>query len=153
MFDIPEFQVRAYHQTGSTVICDPPVDDTDIDFVVYVYDKEQVKNFLMKKDWKVCGAAESYDKDGPFIALRKGKLNYILVDTEQDYDKWEAAMLLAKKRNLVNKTDRVRLFRNIKAGVGKKSLNGDFFDPHMYTGVFIANNTPVVNVDTIINGV
>lgn len=38
----------------------------------------------------------------------------------KDYNKWEAAMLLAKHRNLLDKHDRIELFRSIKCGGSKK---------------------------------
>ena len=32
--EIPDMLWTYIHQTGSTVICDPPVLDTDIDFII-----------------------------------------------------------------------------------------------------------------------
>ena len=132
LLDIPMWHVHAYHQTGSSVICNPPVVDTDIDYVIFVYRssfEEHIKIKLLNSGWKLCGNEAYDDQDNTFISYRKGKLNYIFVFYQGDYDRWEAAMLLAKDRNLVSKQDRINLFRTILAGTKKKTAgNATYFD-------------------------
>lgn len=125
LLDIPLWMVKDYHKTGSTVICNPPVEDTDIDFCLWVEDIKKVSELLCSAGWSVCGGEAYSNADSDFAALRKGKLNYILVGTWDDYNKWEAAMLLAKHRNLIDKHDRIELFRSIKEGSKKvKKVSG-----------------------------
>ena len=121
LIDIPLWMVKDYHKTGSTVICDPPVEDTDIDFCIWVEDIKKVSELMCAAGWAVCGGDAYKEADSDFAALRKGKLNYILVSSRDDYNKWEAAMLLAKHRNLIDKNDRIELFRSIKCGGSKKA--------------------------------
>lgn len=111
--DIPEHLVEKFHRTGSSVICSPPVLDTDIDYVILVDDKEEIRCILEDKGWKICGKEAYYNPDNDFIAFRKENLNYIIVNDVPTYDRWEAATLLATKRNLLDKADRVALFKNI----------------------------------------
>ncbi len=114
--DLPDWIVYDQHQTGSSVICNPPVLDTDIDYCILVSNKDKVAKMLCNAGWKMCGGEAYENPDSSFVALRKDNLNYILVDKQDEYDRWEAAMLLAQKRNLTKKQDRIDLFRTIKAG-------------------------------------
>ena len=122
MKDVPEDLVVGWHQTGSTVICDPPVLTTDEDYVIYTYDMEELVKELLAIGYKICGDAE-YKGKGEFTAVRKGKYNYIIVEKEALYNRYEAAMLLAKKRNLCVKEVRVALFRQIIDGPTADNLD------------------------------
>lgn len=99
--------------SGSSFICDPPVTNTDTDYVVFVTDKKEVCQYLTENGWTFCGNEAYSNPDNDFLAVRNGDLNYILVDDEPTFDQWEAATLLAKKRNLLDKEERIKLFRNI----------------------------------------
>ena len=115
MIDVPMELVLDWHQTGSTVICDPPVTDTDIDFVIYTDCLHEMLDTLKEKGYNICGDAE-YKGEGMFTAVRKGLYNYILTGDEIVYLRYEAAMLLAQKRNLLVKEARVVLFDKIIKG-------------------------------------
>ena len=111
---IPEEFVDAWIRTGSSVICNPPVLTTDEDYVILANDPEEAKTALEDDGWDCCGETKKYGGDGStFVAYRKGKLNYILVEDPAIFDQWEAATLLATKRNLLDKNDRIKLFKNI----------------------------------------
>lgn len=77
----------------------------------YVNDLDECIVYLKTNGWKVCGG-EEYNVD-MWIAFRKEKDNVILTDSIVHYNKFEAATELAKKRNLLNKEDRIELFRQI----------------------------------------
>lgn len=109
--------------SGSSFICDPPVTNTDIDYVVFVTNKEEVCKYLTENGWTFCGGEAYNNPDNDFLAVRNQDLNYILVDEEHTFDQWEAATLLAKKRNLLNKNERIALFRNIFKGQSKTLAN------------------------------
>ncbi len=117
---VPEEFVDAWCFTGSSVICNPPVTDTDIDVVILANDPEEVKCFLEDEGWAICGSKEGYGNDSSFTAYRKGKDNYIIVEDQAEFDRWEAATLLAQKRNLLKKEDRIKLFSHIRAGTSHK---------------------------------
>ena len=101
-------------KTGSNYICNPPVENTDIDEMFLVYNLEETELELVDNGWEKCGNTE-YDLT-KWAAYRKGKLNALITDNLNHYTKFEAAAELAKKRNLLYKKDRVALFNLI---VGK----------------------------------
>ena len=108
---LPETLYISYFLTGSSYICNPPVTTTDIDYMYYVNDLEQAVDALHKQDFLLCGR-EEYEFIG-WTAMRKGNINLILTDNLVYYNKFEAATELAKKRNLLEKKDRIELFRQI----------------------------------------
>lgn len=116
MKDIPKNKLLKFIPTGSSFICDPPVTDTDIDYVLFVANKAEICTHLIENGWTFCGNKAYINPDNNFLAVRNGNLNYILVDTEYTFDQWEAATLLAKHRNLLKKEERITLFRNIFKG-------------------------------------
>ena len=101
--------------TGSNYICNPPVTDTDIDQMFLVHSLDETDYELTELGWKKCGNDEYATDD--WSAYRKGNLNALITSSKNHYDKFEAATELAKKRNLLNKVDRVNLFNTI---VGKQ---------------------------------
>lgn len=113
----------ARHPTGSRFICDPPVLDSDDDWVILVEDLEYAKYKAARLDWysedggyyRVDSGSE---EPGPFISLRhsEGNSNYIFTDDAEFYDRYVAATLLAKKHNLLNKVDRIQLFHTVLYG-------------------------------------
>jgi hypothetical protein len=106
-------QVLSAFPTGSFVICDPPVLDTDIDVVWLVKDFAACSSSLQADGWEICGEEYS-DADGTFKAWRKENLNYILVTDKNKFAEWIVATNLAKQLNLLNKEDRIALFSVIR---------------------------------------
>lgn len=113
----------ARHPTGSRFICDPPVLDTDDDWVILVEDLEYAKYKAARLDWHSDGSGyyrEGIDHEelGPFVSMRhsEGNSNYIFTDDAEFYDRYVAATLLAKKHNLLNKADRIQLFHAVLYG-------------------------------------
>lgn len=115
-------KVQDYFPTGSRVICDPPILNTDEDWVVKVYDSQSLREFkkLLKKDgWELCGA--EYENqgfgnmhNGKFVAFRKGELNLIITESAVVYDRYKIATRVATKLNLISKDDRIALFQMIR---------------------------------------
>lgn len=108
---IPNYLYLDSFQTGSSYICNPPVTDTDIDVMFLVYDLEETEIDLIRDGWKRCGIADY--AVGNWAAYRKENLNALVTSNRDHYDKFEAATELAKKRNLLKKEDRVKLFATI----------------------------------------
>ena len=109
---IPEHLYLYSCPTGSYYICTPSVVDTDIDTLFLVYNLEETVEYLKEDDWCLCGK-EQYEQTSDWVAYRKGNLNVLLTDNSKYYDRFEAATELAKKRNLLSKKDRIRLFKLI----------------------------------------
>lgn len=98
--------VMDFHITGSVYICDPPVLETDLDYVVRVLDIKSVKQVLQADGWKVGGSKIGKD----FTAFRKGKVNLICTQNEEFYKNYIIATQSCKKLNLLDKQDRIKLF-------------------------------------------
>lgn len=102
--------VREWHPTGSNYICNPPVEDTDIDYICLVDDIVKTKKDMGFEYLHTLSDLE-YDSAGLFRSIRWGKLNWILTETKEFYEAFVAATEEAKRRNLRNKMDRINLFR------------------------------------------
>jgi len=114
LVDAPFNLFESAFQTGSSVICNPPVTNTDIDFMFYTRDMAKFEAHLLKQGWKECG---EYDVNTEsWKAYRKDNLNYLLTDDNCYYEKFETATKLATKLNLLDKQQRITLFNFITEG-------------------------------------
>lgn len=105
--------------TGSRVICNPAPTDTDQDFVVLLKpaDELEVVEDFQNAEYDQDGD-ETYDilyelGSGGWASFRKGDLNYIVTFDEGFYNRFVMATDIAKDLNLLNKPDRVTLFKYI----------------------------------------
>lgn len=112
---IPEDLWKGIYQTGSTVICNPPVTNTDEDYIIYTKNLEGLHEFLrfnlfdMTKEDK-----DEYDLNMEgFNCYRKGHLNLIVTNDKAFYKSFVLATEVAARLNLVNKEDRIMLFKAI----------------------------------------
>jgi hypothetical protein len=104
-------------RTGSRYICNPPVLDTDDDYIVLVDNLEQsLEKFLYKEGWKRSGS-EGYSTDGEWESIKKTidgtVVNLIMTDNENYFNRFVHATETAKKLNLLEKADRIVLFKAI----------------------------------------
>lgn len=114
LVDAPFNLFESAFQTGSSVICNPPVTNTDIDFMFYTRDMAKFEAHLLKQGWKRGGSG--FETESNWIALRKDNLNYLLTDDNAYYEKFETATKLATKLNLLDKQQRITLFHFITEG-------------------------------------
>ena len=113
--NIPQDLWDGIYQTGSSVICNPPITDTDIDYVIYTNKEYKLDIFLKSKGYtKSCAEEEEYDleKEG-FSCYRLNNINLIITTNREWYLKWVLATKVAKNLNLKVKADRVMLFKAI----------------------------------------
>lgn len=128
--------VISVHRTGSSFTCDPPVLDTDDDYLVLIepgrleeagcrLDKYAFTNcfddWVDKEDTDDATLSESgYSVEtaagARFSAWRRGKVNLIVTDDIPFYLRSVGATLLAKELNLQHKHQRIDLFRCLKFG-------------------------------------
>jgi len=115
MFDGP----HDIYVTGSHYTCDPPVQDTDKDYLVYWPCKDLPKkvNELCKDcSFELCGDYEEEQafQDGHFLAIRNEdfspSINCIITNNEDFADRWLCATHVAKMLNLTSKEDRIAIF-------------------------------------------
>ena len=116
--NIPQDLWGGIYQTGSSVICNPPVTDTDIDYVIYTNKEDKLDTFLKSKGYtKSCAEEEEYDLDNEgFSCYRLNNINLIITTDRKWYLKWVLATKVARKLNLKVKADRVMLFKAILYG-------------------------------------
>jgi len=120
IIDIPAHLFKDAYQTGSTVICNPPVTDTDIDYVVYTKELAGLIRFLEDQGFEqsyVDDEEYEINEDGIFCSLRLGNANLILTSNHDYFLGFCNATDLAKKLNLVNKEDRITLFKAVLYGI------------------------------------
>lgn len=109
MNELPEFpDGTLWYATGSRVICDPPPDDTDYDVVVLKVAPIDLTG------WTCESACGEYVPQ--FVSYRRGKVNLIVTDDAEFYDRFVAATRVAKRLNLLKKEDRIALFQAVLYG-------------------------------------
>jgi len=108
---------------GSRVTCDPPVMDTDEDFLVYINDPVKslafIDDFIAGNGWRFDGSAIFDYEVGPdenFKSYSKDGVNLIVTRNEMFYKRFMAATSVAKYLNLLNKYDRIGLFQAVLYG-------------------------------------
>lgn len=107
---------------GSRVTCRPPPEDTDIDVLVLIEDSNDAYADLYtsfrKAAWNLDGSEitvpeEHADSDHRFSSFKQGNVNAIVTSSEKFFDRFMAATAVAKRLNLLNKSDRVALFQAV----------------------------------------
>lgn len=99
-------------RVGSRETCNPPPTDTDLDYLVYVapynFDKliTEVEALGYTCDTQFYIGTE-------FYSYRKEEVNLIVTDTKLFHQKFKLATHLAKKFNLLEKSERISLFSAI----------------------------------------
>lgn len=108
-------------QVGSSVTCDPPVMNTDLDYLVLAVDWQPFLSQALHEGWQLSAYWDAHSlagalDDGDFVSLRKGRLNIILTACVQFRKKFLLATKLAKRFNLLKKADRITLFQAVLYG-------------------------------------
>jgi hypothetical protein len=97
---------------GSKYICNPPVYDTDEDWLILVKNIILAEKQLRHNSHRLWAMCDDYGFNRPWMALRSTSgenRNIILVECPLVYLRWRAATELAKKLNLTSKADRIAL--------------------------------------------
>lgn len=98
--------------TGSYFMCDPPVITTDIDFMVLTTNINAARILLCRAGWVSSNSSEDYPEEN-MHPMRRGRFNALIVDSQEYFDKWRLATEVSRDLNLLNKEDRVKVFRRI----------------------------------------
>lgn len=108
-----------WQMTGSRFICNPPPMDTDEDYIVYG-NLNLIEEVLYQSGFKLT-ADPKYEGGRWFLTFRLNEFNLIVTDSDVFFERFVAATLLAKRHNLLDKSDRIALFQKILYGdvVGK----------------------------------
>lgn len=118
---INEIPCNGAEETGSRVICKPPVMDTDEDWIFDCSKEGQMvaAEAVLKKHgfWMADMSQEDYgDIRENFTPYRLGHLNFILCNNRAFYKKFVFATYLAARLNLLKKEDRIVLFQGVLYG-------------------------------------
>lgn len=113
--------VLASSLTGSNYTEDPPVTDTDIDFLVLVNSLGSFCLGLEEDGWSPCsGASGHYEEETGYAqvwyAMRWDEYNLIITDDPGWYSRAVAATGICKLHNIRNKGDRIIVFRWLRDG-------------------------------------
>ena len=104
-------------QVGSTATCNPAPTDTDVDVLVLIQGDMGHFEMLCKEAGMNHDGSEQYESDGSYFrSFRKDKLNLIFTNDPVFHRKFLCASALAKKFNLLNKEDRISLFKAVLYG-------------------------------------
>lgn len=115
--DIIKKYILKIEPTGSNYICNPPVTDTDKDYLILPVEGEfdNLIVSLQDDDWK---AHHKGYEDSNFISLKKRLgatlINLIIIRSEVEFDAYVYATKIAKELNLREKDDRIKLFEIVK---------------------------------------
>lgn len=109
--------IIAYNKTGSRYICNPPVTNTDEDYILLVVTDPSICDWFTNQKF-VASVNDAYThmkKDG-FISYRRDHINLIATNSRNFYDNFVKATELAKEFNLTDKKHRIMLFEAMRAG-------------------------------------
>jgi hypothetical protein len=111
------------HEVGSRVTCDPPVTDTDDDWLCLTNDWREFINVAVRDGFVVGGSVpadelERRKETTEFTSLRRDsdKVNLIVTDSPEFFKRFMAATSVAKRLNLQVKEDRIALFQAVLYG-------------------------------------
>lgn len=118
--------MSGFFASGSRVICSPPPEDTDEDYVLHTPNKKALQKelealgyVLSSKDMEKykAGNTDPFAMYNSFDAYRHpdNKHNLIVVSNQSDFKMWKVATLLARDLNLTDKAERIALFRVIRS--------------------------------------
>ena len=117
--------VHGFWPTGSKYICDPPVTNTDEDWVCWTnYTDKNIRKVLKRTGWK-CDMGEDEEFDYkvpdelsryPFLSFRKGDINLIVFFDPEGLGWFVEATEIAKRLNVTDKEDRIALFNAVQGG-------------------------------------
>lgn len=121
MIQVPEDLKGLYLEallTGSRVMCNPPVLDTDLDVVLLVTDGDAALAIERQGYTLTTDATYGVDLNG-FCTFRKGDVNLIVTSNAAEFHSWAVATRWCTELNLRSKTDRATFFDIVRHGPGR----------------------------------
>lgn len=112
--DLREIGCQVY-ATGSQVTCNPPPGDaSDVDYLVYTSKSlDKLLKYLEENSFEVEGSPEYDIHNSQFASFRKGKVNLIVTNSIDFCMNHRLATEVCKKLNLLEKSDRIMVFKAI----------------------------------------
>lgn len=116
---IPSNLWSGIYATGSAVICNPPVLNSDKDFIICATNPRLLIEFLVKNNFEVSlnnDGTYKFNPDDGITCLRRDEVNLVVTASRDFYLKFVEATDLAKKLNLLEKSQRIALFQYVLYG-------------------------------------
>lgn len=101
-----------WHPTGSRFTCNPPVMNTDEDYVCLMTDESVLLDLGFMCTTEDDGTYEMSE----FSTWRYKHFNLVVTGDLPFYEKFVEATMEAKRQNLLKKADRIKLFQKILYG-------------------------------------
>lgn len=98
---------------GSRVTCNPPPTNTDIDYLALVMSVNDADSELVPQGYETTTDHDYECMESTFVSYKRGNINILVTDDEQYYKAFMAATHVAKRLNLMNKSDRICLFQAV----------------------------------------
>lgn len=119
-----DFFALGLYPTGSNYICNPPVEDTDKDFLILCEDSYTLIKTLLQNGWESCidedniEETEFYKEEQEYgvkwTAYRKGTFNLMITEDNNWYFASVVATEYCRTFNIQDKEQRIRIFRFLK---------------------------------------
>lgn len=102
-----------WHPTGSRYICNPPVMDTDEDYICFIFEDDK----LTKAGFdKTSSEGEEYEGLSEFTTWRYKHYNLVVTENREFFDLFVSATEKAKEKNILDKNERIKLFQEVLYG-------------------------------------
>lgn len=98
---------------GSREICNPPPTTTDADYHVLTRSLGETVTSLLRDGWTL-GGSDMADAERWFASFTKDGYNLIVTERRPFYDALVRATAIAKRLNVLNKEDRIALFKAMR---------------------------------------
>lgn len=98
---------------GSRITCDPPPMDTDENWLLLVKSLTKFDEIARRNYWKLDSSMGNSPEFASFVFR---DVNLIATQSDQFFKKFMAATSVAKRFNLLDKSDRIALFRAVLYG-------------------------------------
>jgi hypothetical protein len=111
-------QAAEWEPCGSRITCNPPVMNTDADYLVRTGNLIRFVETALSSGWENGGSFMDEGKPDVmhFVSLRKDDANLIVTRSPEFYRRFHAATVIATELNILDKPKRVRVFQAVLYG-------------------------------------
>ena len=115
VIDLLNFPVENIFACGSRIVCNPPALNTGEDWMLLIKKHHEYIVYLKLKElnFSICSFhfAENENNKFCYFSYKRGLLNILVTYDIHFYLKFFLATKLAKRKNLLDKNDRIKLFQ------------------------------------------
>lgn len=108
------------NHTGSTYICNPPPENTDIDYLVFCQSQgmfDECVDYLLSNDFDIdCGEHYQDASDNTFSSFSNKPINFIVTKNYNFAVNHRLATEHCKKENMLDKAERIKVFQKYLYG-------------------------------------